>query len=189
VSTPTEPITILLQLAAQGDLDAHERLYGCIHAELRRIARKQLVRLRAGATLQPTELVHEAYLRLVNVADASFANRRYFFALTARIMRGLIVDHARSRGARLRRAPKVAVGRDTQNEIAAPERNAIDLLDLGLALEDLAGIDAELASVAELRYLAGLGIGEIAAMLATPVRTVERRLQVANSWLRCRLHA
>ncbi|MCA8976815.1 MAG: RNA polymerase subunit sigma-70, partial [Planctomycetes bacterium] len=154
--------------------------------ELVDIARAHMAKAGRGHTLQPTALVHEAYMKLVRIDDASFENRRQFYGLAARIMRGLLVDHARAKAADKRGGGRV-FQLDTQMPVPGTAAGPVGLLDVGLAIEELLAIDAQLGTLAELRYLGGLEVKEIAALTETAVRTVERRLQVANSWLRDRL--
>lgn len=179
-------MTTLLQRVSEGDASAQELLFERVYGELRDIARSHMARAGRGHTLQPTALVHEAYLKLVRVEDASFENRRQFYGLATRIMRGLLVDHARAKGAQKRGNGEV-LQLDTRMPMPSRAGGSVGLLDLGLALEELHTVDEQLGRVAELRYLGGLDIKEIAAVSDLTIRTVERRLQVANSWLRDRL--
>jgi RNA polymerase sigma factor (TIGR02999 family) len=185
----SEPITQLLQRLNAGDASVRGVLFERVYAELRRLARGHMSRRDKGMTLQPTALVHEAYLKLVQIEDASFDSRKQFYALASRVMRTLLVDHARARNAQKRGGAHAAIPIDSETPMPDVSERLIDWMDFGLALEDLEAIDGELARVAELRYLAGLEVSEVAATMDAAVRTTERRLRVANSWLRDRLDA
>lgn len=181
----SQPVTQLLNRLGEGDAAARERLFELVYEELRALARAHL-RAELGHTLQPTALVHEAYLKLVEVEDPSFDSRRHFYALASRVMRALLVDHARARNAQKRGGHAPVLPVDTQTPLPGGDDRAIALVDLGLALEDLSELDPELGQAAELRYLGGLAVAEIAATMQGSVRTTERRLQVATAWLRDR---
>lgn len=182
-----QALTQLLQRMSAGDLSAREALFSRVYDDLLQLARGHMARAGQAHTLQPTALVHEAYLKLVQLEDASFASRKPFYALASRVMRTLLVDHARARNAQKRGGPHDAIPIDTLTAMPGATDGSIGLLDFGLALEDLAAVDEELARIAELRYLGGLEVKEVAETMDTSVRTIERRLQVANSWLRDRL--
>ncbi|HKK72937.1 MAG TPA: sigma-70 family RNA polymerase sigma factor [Candidatus Krumholzibacteria bacterium] len=159
-----------------------------VYEELRAMAQRQLRTERAGHTLQPTALVHEAYLRLVDHDRVEWQNRQHFLSVAAMAMRRLLVDHARERRRLKRGGDQVQVtftvslpvtGEDQIDEIVAID----DLLDT------LAGFDPRAARVVECRYYAGLGVEETAAALGTSPRTVKRTWQLARAWLRKELGA
>jgi len=176
-------VTELLQRVRIGELGAHEALVARVHDELRRIARAHLAQSSLADSLQPTELLHEAYLRLVAVEDPTFACRQQFFGLVSCIMRSLLADMARRRGRDKRGGAHSQVQLEL-DDLPANGVESVDLLDLSAALDELARIGPDLARVAELRYLAGFTVKEIGESMATPVRTIERRLGAATAWLR-----
>lgn len=177
----TAEITRLLRRLNDGDQAASEPLLARVYAELRRLARGQLERGPAQTTLQPTALVHEAYLRLVDHDAADWQGRQHFFAVSARAMRQVLIDHARARaaakrGGDRRREPLDAV-------LVEIEQRAIDLLALEESLQRLASVDEQLARIVELRFFAGLDHGEVADVLGVSTRTVERGWRTARAWL------
>jgi RNA polymerase sigma factor (TIGR02999 family) len=166
-----------------GDREALDRLVPLVYDELHRIAASYISRERAGHTLQPTALVNEAYIRLVQAEDVAFESRAHFLGIAARLMRQILVDHARRHDARRRGGRQRRV---TLTEgVALDEAGAdVDLLALDQALERLAAEDARLARLVELRYFGGLSTEETAEVLATSPRTVKRDWAVARVWLR-----
>jgi RNA polymerase sigma factor (TIGR02999 family) len=182
---PQRDITLLLQRARSGDTDARTELVPLIYAELRALARSNLAGHRAAHTLSSTALVHECWLRLHVMGGGSPENRRQYLALASTVMRSVLVDHARARGAAKRggNALRLTLAED----LAASEDQALDLLDLDAALDALSSEDEELARMVELRYFAGLSNAEVADLLGASLRTVERGIQVAKLWLHDRL--
>jgi RNA polymerase sigma factor (TIGR02999 family) len=178
---PTHDLTRLLVAWRSGDAGALDRLVPLVYGELRRQARLQLRHERAGHTLQPTALVHEAFLRLFGQSRAQWQNREQFFAVAARAMRRALVDHARARA-----AAKRGDGR-TQLALAdAPEAAAaagVDVLALDEVLDRLAALDPRQARVVELRYFGGLSASETAIALGTSLATVNRDWAMARAWL------
>lgn len=176
-----QTITLLLREWCNGDEQATDRLVSLIYDELRRLARRELRRDRPGHTLQPTELVHEAYGRLVDL-ELSWQDRLHFYRMAARTMRRVLVDHARARRAEKRGGGVVMV---TLDEIAGrADPQASDVLDLADALERLAKVDERLSRGVELFYFGGLTYDEIAQALGTSCATVDRDLRFARAWLR-----
>lgn len=177
---------LLNRLHAEG-FGANEELLRAVYAELHRLAAHHMARQPAVHTLQPTALVHEAWMRLVDQKDATFESRGRFFALASRVMRSLLVDHARRRAAR----PHEGAMRITLNDEATAGETAREavLLDLDEALEDLGRTDEELLRVVELRFFGGLTAQEAANALEMPLRSYERSYQVARLWLQKRLSA
>jgi RNA polymerase sigma factor (TIGR02999 family) len=175
-------VTGLLRAWHEGDERAFEALIPLVYDELRQIARRHLGRERGGHTLQPTALVNEAYLRLVDARQVEWRDRLHFFAIASRIMRRVLVDAARARRASKRGhgAPAVALDPD---RVAAAGR-APDLVALDDALEALSIVDARKGRVVELRVFAGLSVDEIADALDISSDTVTRDWQFATSWLR-----
>jgi RNA polymerase sigma factor (TIGR02999 family) len=152
-----------------------------IHAELRRQAARFMWRERRNHTLQPSALVNETYIRLAASPGLDWQNRAHFFAIAARVMRQVLVDHARRRKAAKREGVHVTLG-----EAEAPAA-PLELLDLDSALVELAALDARQARVVEMRYFAGLGVEETAEVLGLSPRTVKREWQTARAWLQHRL--
>lgn len=175
------PVTDLLVAWRGGDAQAFDRLLPLVHAELLRLARRQMSRERAEHTLQTTALVNEAYLRLVDLSRVQWQDRGHFFAMAARVMRRILVDHARARrqqkrGGGIRPAPL-----ELTPEVAV-ERGQ-DLVALDDALQALAVVDARKAQVVELRFFGGLTVEETAEALAVSVETVGRDWRLAKLWL------
>lgn len=174
-------ITELLERARGGHEPAIELLVPLVYGELRRIAGRCLRRERPGQALQPTELVHEAYLRLFKDHELSFQNRAHFLGIAARSMRQILVEHARSRDAVKRGGERRRITLD-EGVAATPSRD-IDLLALDEALERLAALDPEHARIVELRFFGGLTNEETAAALDVSPATVKRAWAVAKAWL------
>lgn len=173
-------ITQQLGAARAGDAAALDALFPVVYEELKRVARAALARERPGHTLQPTALVHEAYLRLVAQAVPDWSGRAYFFSLAASMMRRILVNHARDRAAQKRGGGLTPLTL-SQAEAAAGEE--IDLLALHDALDVLAGLDERQARVVELKFFAGLEIEDIAALLGISSATVRRDWSLARLWL------
>lgn len=170
-----------LAAAAEGDTAAARTLLGLVYDELRELARARMARLPAGQTLQPTALVHEAYLRVAGDADAAFENRRHFFFAAARAMRDILVEQARRR-ASLKRGggrSREALGDPAFELGAEPE----DVVAIGEALARLEGEDPEGARVVALRFFVGLTHEQIADVMGVSLSTVERRWRFARAWL------
>ena len=180
----TSGVTQLLNRWIDGDEAALEQVTPMVYDELRRIARGVFARERSGHTLQPTALVHEAYSKLIDV-DATWQDRAHFYALAARLMRRLLVNHARARNAGKRGGNALRV---TLHEEAVGA-NSIDedVLALDAALAELAAFDARKAKVLEAHYFGGLTQPETAAVLDISESTVRRELRIAKAWLRKRL--
>jgi len=173
-------ITRLLTELKGGNPQAQAELIPLVYEELRRVARNYMRREKAGHTLQPTALVNEAYLRLVEGPPIDWQNRAHFFAVAAQLMRRVLVDHARARGALKRGGNECRVSLHDQER--AEEKDA-DLLALDQALERLAERDPRQARIVESRFFGGLSEKEAAAVLGISVRTVKRDWSVARAWL------
>ena len=178
-------VTNLLVEWRRGDEAAFARLIPIVYGELRRVASARLRSEGSDHTLQTTALVHEAYLRLVGLDRMTLQNRTHFFAMAARLMREILVDHARRKNAQKRGGGVTMLSLD---EVAAgAEREPVDVLALDQALTDLAALDERLCRVVELRFFAGLSIAEAADALDVSSATVERDWTVAKAWLLQRL--
>ena len=193
---PSQPVTELLRAWAAGDTQASDSLVRLVYAELRRQAQIVLRREGDGHTLQPTALVHEAWLRLGGQQGAHWENRAQFFAMAAQMMRRALVDHARARHALKRGGAGVQVSLGDVGRLAGHDGSgagasldAVDLIALDDALARLAGIDPQKARLVDLRYFAGLSIPEAAAALGVSAATVGREWAVARMWLRRELDA
>jgi RNA polymerase sigma-70 factor, ECF subfamily len=178
---PPEDVTALLDGWSRGDPDALDRLVPVVYAELRRLAARQLRRERSGHSLQPTILVHEAYLRLVNQRQVEWQNRAHFFGVSAEIMRRILVDHARRRHANKRGDAAQHVSIDAAMD--APARDEISVLALDRALERLQDVDSALARIVELRAFGGLTIEEAAVVMKVSPSTAKREWRTAKAWL------
>lgn len=183
MSTSTQEVTRLLVAWREGNEKALDELLPIVYDELRRIARRYLSREEPGHTLQATALVNEAYLRLVNHQNFDFQNRAHFFAVAARIMRHLLVDHARSYQYAKRGGGAVQVTLDEALDVAAQESKLADVLALDEALHRLAEVDQRKCQIVELRYFGGLSVEETAAVLEISEITVKREWAKAKAWL------
>jgi RNA polymerase sigma factor (TIGR02999 family) len=173
-------VTALLKAWSGGERGALERLLPLVYGELRRLAASYMRRERSDHTLQPTALVHEAYLRLVD-QNVDWQNRAHFFGIAAQMMRRILVDHARRRQTAKRDAP---VYRLSQPEgIAGPDRDP-ELLSLDRALGGLESLDPRQARIVELRFFGGLGVEETAEVVGVSSATVKREWRSARAWLR-----
>ncbi len=174
-------ITQLLHAWSAGDLEAANTWVPEVYQELRRLAAAQLRGERREHTLEPTALVHEAYLRLAELRAIDWRNRNHFFALAGRMMRRVLVDHARSLARDKRGGGQVRVLLE-EADLAAPARD-LDLVGLNAALERLAAFDPQAVSVIELHTFGGLTLDETAAALDLSSATVVRRFRAAKAWL------
>jgi RNA polymerase sigma factor (TIGR02999 family) len=185
IGNPGE-VTLLLAEMRAGREDALARLIPLLYSELRRLAGRCMREERAGHTLQPTALVHEAFLRLAGQDRANWQNRAQFIGLAGQLMRRVLVDHARKRRAAKRGAVPVTLDEAIVNRNAAvthPE----EILAVDEALAKLAHLDARQAGIVELRYFGGLSSEETAEALGLSNRTVEREWSMAKAWLRAEL--
>ena len=180
-------VTALLGEWSRGNRDALNALLPRVYAELRRIADRQLRMERADHTLQPTALVHEVYLRLVDQRQADWQNRSHFFGVAAQVMRRILVDHARRHGASKRGDGVRSVSIDEAKDVAAS--NGIPVLTLDHALNRLEKLDADLARIVELRAFGGLTIEEAAHVLSVSPSTAKRDYRTAKAWLNRELRA
>jgi RNA polymerase sigma factor (TIGR02999 family) len=174
-------VSALLQAWGGGDGEARDRVMELVYEELRWRAAAYLRRERAGHTLQPTALVHETYLHLVNQNAASWQNRAQFFGVASQLMRRILVDRARARQTAKRSGQWARVTLD--EAVAEHPDHAVDVLDLDDALTDLASLDARKSQVAELKFFGGLTLEQTGDVLGLSVATVEREWQLARAWL------
>jgi RNA polymerase sigma factor (TIGR02999 family) len=182
---PKIEITQFLGRLAGGDAAAAEGLYPAVYQELRGIAARWFRRSDRELTLQPTALVHEAYMHLVDQTHADWRNRSHFFAVAAMAMRQILIQHARKRGA-LKRGSDW--GRITLSQAALVEdRKTVDLLDLDAALTELQQLHERQARVVELRFFGELSVDETAMVLGVSPRTVKLDWRMARAWLRSKL--
>jgi RNA polymerase sigma factor (TIGR02999 family) len=180
-------ITALLAAWARGDAVAFDRLTPIVYPHLRRLARHYLRRERAADALESGALVHELYLRLVGARAVDWQDRAHFFAVSARMMRRILVDAARARASQKRGAGHQRVDHATGVDLdALPDAasvRALELCALDEALEAFAKIDARRAQVVELRFFGGLSVEEVAAALQVSPQTVMRDWRIARAWL------
>lgn len=176
-----DDVTGMLVAWGQGDRSADSRLIAVVYEDLRRVARQRLRAERPEHSLAPTALVHEAYLRLVDLRRVRFQNRAHFFAIAARVMRQILVDHARAHAAAKRGGPGWKV--PLADEVGATAPPDVDLLDLDAALGKLATIDARLGDLVVLRFFGGLTVEEAADALGLSPATVKRDWTRARAWL------
>jgi RNA polymerase sigma factor (TIGR02999 family) len=186
-ANPADDVTAVLQAARDGDQQAAAQLLPLVYGELRKLAKARMGHLPPGQTLQPTAVVHEAYLRLIGKRDLHLESRRHFFFAAARAMRDILVEHARSksrsrRGGNRRRVelPDVAV------ESGPPPE---DVLAVHEALADLEKEDPLRANIVQLRYFAGMTADEAARVLGMSESTLHRESRLINAWLKSRLDA
>ena len=180
-ATSRHEVTDLLVKWGRGDKAALDELVPLVQEELRHLARRYIARERPGHTLQTTALVNEAYLRLVKQEKVQWQDRAHFFAVSARVMRHILVDYARSRGYAKRGG---AAHRVTLDEaVAVSAAQAADLVALDEALKSLSEIYPRRSQVVELRYFGGLNNEEVAEVLRVSTKTVERDWRYAKAWL------
>jgi RNA polymerase sigma-70 factor (ECF subfamily) len=175
----THEVTLLLAEWAKGNQNALDELTPLVYRELRQLAASYLRKERQGHTLQPTALVHEAYLRLVDQKNPNWENRSHFFGVAARLMRQILVDHARRKQAGKRGGLKVSLDEAVSFQ---PERSR-DLVALDSGLNALEKLDPRKCKAVELRYFGGLSMDEIAQTLDVSAVTVRRDLRMAEAWL------
>ena len=176
-----DDVTGLLVAWGQGDRAADSRLIAVVYQDLRRVARRRLRAERADHSLAPTALVHEAYMRLVDLRRVRWQNRAQFFAIAARLMRQILVDHARAHVAAKRGGPGWKV--PLADDLGATMPRDVDLLDLDAALGKLATIDSRLGDLVVLRFFGGMTVEEAAESLGLSPATVKRDWSRARAWL------
>ena len=179
----TGAVTQLLTQWAEGDRAALDALMPIVYGELRKIADAFLRRERGGHTLQPTALVHEAWLRLMKQDQPSFDHRKQFYAFAAQVMRRILVDHARAVNAEKRGGGSDMTTLDQDHAIDIGAGRIVEFLALDQALTQLARVSARQAQVIELRYFAGLNLEEISGLLGVSPATISRDQRSAEAWL------
>jgi len=177
----TGPVSLLLRAWGRGDLHAREELIPVVYRELRRRAGAYLKRERRDHSLQPTALVHEAYLRLVGQDRVAWQNRAHFFGVAAQMMRRILIDHAREHQAAKR--PGAAVRVTLDDRIGAVQPRECEMIVLDEALSELTHLNARQGQIVELRYFGGLSEEEVATVLSVSRRTVTREWRAARAWL------
>ena len=175
-------ITTLLREWSDGKREALDQLLPLVHTELHRQAKRYLRRERAGHTLQTTALIHEAFLKLVEQKDVEWESRTQFFAISARLMRRILVDHARTRGALKRGGSNLKLPLDAAMPVVINEET-VDLLALDEALTKLAKLDEQQVRIVELRFFSGLSMTEAAEVLKVSRATATRDWAMAKAWL------
>ena len=181
-ASPKKTVTALLQAWGRGDQTARDQLLPLVYGDLRRKARWFMRQENPGHALQTTDLVHEAFLRLVHQPVVEWQSRGHFYSVAAKAMRSILVDHARASAAlkRGRGGQQLTLG--AADEVAGT-KPAIDVLELDEALGRLAELDPDQSRLVELRFFAGLSIEEAAEALGTSSATVKRQWRVARAWL------
>lgn len=179
--TPSANVTELLRQWEEGDHDALNRIVPLVYAELRRIASRRLGREASPRSLTPTALVHDAYLKLMDVRQARFRDRAHFLAMASRVMRRLLIDRARARRAARRGGGAEVIEWD--DDLVASDAQADALADLDEALTRLEAIDPRQGQIVEQRYFGGLSLEETAEVIGVSLATVKRELRFAHAWL------
>ena len=182
-SSAPKNVTGLLRRWREGDGQALEELMPLVYGELRRLAARYLRLERSDHTLQPTALVHEAYLRLVGQKNVAWQNRAHFFGLAAQLMRRILVDHARRRAAVKRDAAPTRIALEPPAPGQEADREP-EILALHEALTGLERLDARQAQIVELRFFGGLSVEETAEAAGVSTATVKREWRTARAWLR-----
>ncbi len=180
-------VTLLLRRWSAGDQEALNRLVPLMYAELRRLAHRRLQREQANRSLNTTGLVHDAYLKLIDVRHARFRDRAHFLAMASRVMRRLLVDQARARRSAKRGGGAVAVELDDALWVSEPQAAALTELDA--ALQRLEALDPRQGQIVEQRYFGGLSLEETAEAIGVSLATVKRELRFAHAWLSAELGA
>lgn len=183
--TAATDVTLLLAKWREGDASAFDRASAVVYPELRRIADAYLRRERPDHTLQPTALIHEAFLRLTKTGELKFETRKHFYALAAQLMRQILVDHARSVKSQKRGGGAVRVPLDSVCEYSP--HAADQFLALHQALDELRKLNPRKAQVIELRYFGGLNLEEVAEILSISIATAHREQRFAEAWLTDRI--
>lgn len=174
-------ITRLLEAVNRGDPDATQNLFSLVYGELRRMARSKMARESPGHTLQPTALVHEAYIRLIAEVDPGFENRAHFFSAAAEAMRRILIEHARKKRSDKRQGNRQRV--ELMETMAVQEPAPDEVAALDEALSRLEAKDRQMSDVLKLRFFVGLTVQETAEALSLAPRTVDRQWAAARAWI------
>ena len=186
MTTPPNDITVILSRISSGDAAAEEALIPRIYPELRKRAALCLRKERPDHTLQPTALVNEVYVRLLGPNKIDWQSRTHFYAVASRVMRRILVDHARERGAQKRGGGIRPL--DLDNVVLLTEHQSDLVLAVHTALDRLSKLDARQAQVVEMKFFGGLTEDEMALVLGVSTRTVKRDWVMARAWLHAELH-
>lgn len=178
-------LTTMLRAAQEGDREAAADLLPLVYDELRKLAKARMAQLPPGQTLQPTALVHEAYLRLIGKQDLQLESQRHFFFVAARAMRDILVEQARSKAGPKRGGGRRRVELNEEVAVAGPPRD--DVLALNEALLELEKEDPLKAQIVNLRYFAGMSVEETARVLGISERTLQRHWRFVKAWLKSRV--
>lgn len=176
---PNEEVTVLLNQLSEGDASAPDKLLPLVYDDLRRLASAYFANEKSDHTLQPTALVHEAYIRLVKWENDGWQNRAHFFAVAAEVMRKILIDHARRKNAQKRSSGQKIL---LDEAISFSTEKEFDLINLDDALKALEKLDARQAKIVELRFFGGLSIPETAYVLKISETTVKREWTFAKAW-------
>lgn len=182
MSSDTHQITQMLIELTDGNAEVVERILPHIYDELRRLAGSYLRRERSDHTLQPTALVHEAYIKLIDQKKVKWQNRAHFFGIAAQVMRRILMDHARKHNADKRGGDYEKLPIEEEILVVSHEKSA-ELIALDDALQALAELDEQKAKIVELRYFGGLSIEETAEVMGVSVPTINRQWRMAKAWL------
>jgi len=180
-----QEISVILRDWSDGNRASADALLTIVYDELRKIAAQYLSKERSGHTLQPTALVHEAYMKLVDISDIKWQDRAHFFAVSANVMRHILVDHARAKRAAKRGGSAQRIEFD--DAVSLSNEPNVDLLAIDESLKELAKFDEQQSRIVELRFFGGLTIEETAHVVGISPATVKREWSVAKAWLRRRL--
>ncbi len=185
MSDNRQEISVILKDWSGGNRDSADALLSVVYDELRKIAAQYLRKENSGHTLQPTALVHEAYMKLIDISDVNWQDRAHFFAVSANVMRHILVDHARAKLAEKRggSAQRIAL-EDVTSLSTEPD---VDVLAVDEALKELAGFDEQQSRIVELRFFGGLTIEETAHVAGISPATVKREWAMAKAWLHRKL--
>jgi RNA polymerase sigma factor (TIGR02999 family) len=181
MGTDSQDVTLLLGQLTKGDPDAAAKLMPVVYDELRRLARNYMRRERSDHTLQPTALVHEAYLKLIEQRSVDWQSRAHFFGIAAQMMRRILIDHARAHLREKRGAGQRAV--PLEHALAFAPEQSLELIRLDESLARLAQLDGRQAKIVELRFFGGLSVEQTAEFLGVSEKTVKRDWSVAKAWL------
>ena len=180
-----QEISLILKDWSGGNRASADILLTLVYDELRRIAGKYLRKERSGHTLQPTALVHEAYMKLIDISDINWQDRAHFFAVSANVMRHILVDHARAKLAEKRGGESERIA--LEDAVSLSNEPNLDLLAVDEALSELAEFDEQQSKIVELRFFGGLTIEETAHVIGVSPATVKREWAMAKAWLHRKL--